>query len=141
MLGKLSGAVLLLACASALAAPPAVTLKVGMPPAVTLPAQGKVQLHVELVLTNKSSSPVTLTGSNACVTHTWRITDPAGQLVDDRSICPMIYMPQSHVLEPGEWRSDDTITVDSAKYRSGVRYTLHYRFWGVDGDAPFSATK
>ena len=141
MLKQFWCAALLLCGCSALAAPPPVTLKVGIPSPIALPDQGKVELHVELVLTNPTAAAVTVTGSNRCVTHTWRVTDDQGNVVDDRSMCPMIYMPQEQMLAPGDWRSDDGIVVDAAKYTDGGHYVLHYTFWGVSADAAFTVTK
>lgn len=141
MLKQLSMAVLLLGASASATPPPDVTLKVLIPPTITLPRPIKTELHLELVLTNPGSTPVTLTGSNECVTHTWSITGSNGEVIDGRTICPMIYQLQSHTLMPGEWRSRASIVIDAAKYTSGDLYTLHYMFWGVRGDAAFSVTR
>jgi hypothetical protein len=140
MLKQLSLAMLLLE-ASGAAAPSGVTLKVIVPPAITLPTPGKTEVHLELVLTNTASTPVALTGTNECVTHRWAVTDSRGEAVDGRTICPMIYQLQSRTLMPGEWRSGANIEIDAAKYRSGEHYTVHYWLWGVEGTAPFTVVR
>jgi len=141
MLKRLSCLALALTACSGAAPPPAVTLEIALASPVSLPASGRADVPVTLTLRNGSAAPVTLTGSNECVTHTWTVTDAAGQDVDGRTICPMIYMPRTHVLAPGEWRSNAVLTLDAGKYAAGGHYALHYRFWGVSADAAFSIEK
>jgi hypothetical protein len=47
-------------------------------------------------------------------------------------------MPQFNALAAGERQSEDeSISLQAAKFREGETYTLHYRFWGVTGEAKF----
>ena len=133
-------AALLALAPAAWAAPDGVTLTAKIAPVVVLPAgQDEVAVPVVLRLANASDRAVTLKSSNRCEIRIWNVTDSSGGDVENHNICPMIYQPQAKPLAAGErQRATEKITLRAANYREGETYTLHYRFWGVFGEAKFA---
>ncbi len=122
-----------------------VVLTVRFPHDVTIgkmPAAGgrqEIAETIRLTLTNNSAASVTLQKGNECETHVWTVTDRAGQPVDDRAMCMMIYMPVTQTIAPhGSFAATESVALDGAKYQDGAQYTLHYTFWGIAADAPFT---
>jgi len=125
--------------------PPAVKLAISFPADVTInhmSANGGEQILPEtaqLTLTNASSSAVTLQKANDCESHIWTVSDANGNMIDGRNICPMIFMPVNLPLAAhGTFAGTQTVSLASAKYLNGGLYTLHYTFWGIKADAPFT---
>ncbi|MBI3677093.1 MAG: hypothetical protein HY243_10830 [Proteobacteria bacterium] len=121
-----------------------VTLGVKFPAEVTLnrqPVSDQRQTEeATFTLTNTMNKDVTLEASNDCTSHTWYITDTGGQMVDDETMCPMIYEPVSRTLKPGESYSDTRqVTLIKVKYADGAKYTLHVSFWTIAGETTFTA--
>jgi hypothetical protein len=94
---------------------------------------------VKLTLTNSGAAPVTLQRPNDCQSHTWTVSDSSGQTIDDLSICPMIFMPVTLTIAAhGSSTGTEPVKIDNSKYQDGGHYTLHYAFWGISADAPFT---
>jgi hypothetical protein len=126
-------------------APPPVTLTISFPTDVTInhmSANGGEQILPEtaqLTLTNISPAAVTLQKANDCESHVWTVSDADGNTIDDRAICPMIFMPVNLPLAAhGTFTGTETVSLASAKYLNGAHYTLHYTFWGIKADASFT---
>ena len=140
MLKPMACAALLFAAAGPAQAAP-VILTISVPSPMVMPTHGKIEARIGLTLTNTAAAPVELSASNKCAIGLWSASDAQGEEVDGRTICPMIYMPQSHTLPPGDWQSDAILAMDAAKFANGGHYKLHYRFWGVPADAVFTVRK
>jgi hypothetical protein len=133
-------------CAADAQTPPApVVLTVSFPTDVTInhmSANGGEQILPEtaqLTLTNTSPAAVTLQKANDCESHVWTVGDANGNTIDDRAICPMIFMPVNLPLAAhGTFTGTETVSLASAKYQNGAPYTLHYVFWGIKADAAFT---
>ena len=94
---------------------------------------------IRLTLVNSSGKAVELKKANACESHVWTVADSTGQTIDDRAICPMIYMPVTQNIAPhGKLRARQRVTLDGSKYQDGGEYTLRYTFWGVAADVRFT---
>ena len=94
---------------------------------------------VRLTLTNNSAASVTLHKANDCETRIWTVTDLSGQMIDDRAICPMIFMPVTRTIAPhASFTTAEEVALDGAKYRDGAQYTLHYTFWGIAAATTFT---
>jgi len=120
-----------------------VTLTISFPAQVTImPVNAIVQTPpqmAQLALNNTSSSPLTLQRPNDCQAHVWTVSDESGNTIDDRAICPMIFMPVSLSLAAhGTFTTAQTVSLAYDKYRDGGHYMLHYTFWGLKADAPFT---
>ncbi|MGB8363530.1 MAG: hypothetical protein ACLQUZ_01260 [Rhizomicrobium sp.] len=124
----------------------AIVLTIEFPHEVTIgkmPATGGspvVGETIRLTLTNNSSASVTLHKANDCETRIWTVTDSSGQLIDDRAVCPMIFMPVTQTIAPhARFTATENVALDGTKYRDGAQYTLHYTFWGIAAAAAFTA--
>jgi hypothetical protein len=103
-------------------------------------AEQTVPVTAQLTLANTSASAVTLQRPNDCQSHVWTVSDASGNTVDDRAICPMIFIPVSlSIAAHGTFTGTETVTLTGTKYQDGGHYTLHYTFWGVKADAAFTA--
>jgi hypothetical protein len=127
--------------------PPQVHLTVGFPGDVHIDLMppvkngGQVTIAAHLSLKNDSKTDTTLKASNDCETHTWTVTDKGGKVLDGHTICPMIFKPVSHPLPAGaNFDQDEDVTLNGKVYADGGAYVLHYRFWGVSGDAHFTTS-
>jgi hypothetical protein len=134
-------------CAAGAQTPPtpasAVTLTISFPADVTImPLNAIVQTPpqmAQLALANTSSSPLALRSPNDCQAHVWTVTDANGNTIDDRNICPMIFMQVTlRLAAHGTFTTSQTVPLAYDKYRDGGHYTLHYTFWGLKADAPFT---
>jgi hypothetical protein len=134
-------------CAAGAQTPPTpeslVTLTISFPADVTImPFNAIVQTPpqtAQLTLTNTSALSVTLRRPNDCQVHIWTVSDSAGNLIDDRAICPMIFMQVALPLAAhGTFKTAQILPLAYDKYRDGGHYTLHYTFWGIKADAPFT---
>jgi hypothetical protein len=134
-------------CAAGAQTPPTpeslVRLTMSFPADVTIiPSNAIVQTPprtVQLTLTNTSSLAVTLRRPNDCQTHIWTVSDASGNTIDDRAICPMIFMQVALPLAPhGTFSTAQMVPLAYNKYQDGGHYTLHYTFWGIKADAPFT---
>ncbi len=134
-------------CAAGAQTPPtpatAVTLTMSFPADVTvMPLNAIVETPpqmAQLALANTSSSPLVLQTSNDCQAHVWTVSDASGATIDDRAICPMIFMPVKLSLAAhGVFTTSQTVPLSYDKYRDGGHYMLHYTFWGLKADAPFT---
>lgn len=97
----------------------------------------KTNVAVELAIQNGSGKAITLTRSGACNVHLWTVSDASGNIVDDRTICPALFDPQSKSISAGETFSERyDLKLASRKYGRG-RYTLHFTFWGLESSAAF----
>jgi hypothetical protein len=124
----------------------AVTLSISFPADIKinriLPAGAEqtVPVTAQLALTNTSASAVTLQRPNDCQSHVWTVSDASGSTIDDRAICPMIFIPvRLSIAAHGTFTGTETVTLTGTKYRDGGHYTLHYTFWGAKADAAFTA--
>jgi hypothetical protein len=125
--------------------PVPIVLTIGFPQRIAIgkpPPSGPApatNVKVQLKLTNNSDAPVTLNKANDCESHIWTVSDSAGVRIDDRDICPMIFMPVTETIPAhGTFGAAEIVMLDGAKYRDGGRYTLHYTFWGIAADAAFT---
>jgi len=123
----------------------AITLSVVFPADVTInrvAATGGEQFVPEtaqLTLTNNSSSAVVLQKPNDCQSHVWTVSDAAGNTIDDRAICPMIFMPVRQPIDAhGTFTATQTVSLSASKYVNDGHYTLNYTFWGIKSAAPFT---
>jgi hypothetical protein len=121
-----------------------VTLTISFPSEVTINHMGSdrgeqiLAETAQLTLTNNSTAAITLQKANECETHVWTVSDANGNTIDDRAICPMIFVPVNLPLAAhGTFTGTETVSLASAKYLNGGHYTLHYTFWGAKADAPF----
>jgi hypothetical protein len=121
-----------------------VTLAAQFPGDVTVnrmpPGAQRTTETIQLVLTNSSASAITLQRPNDCETRLWTVTDSMHQTIDDQAICPMIFLPVSLTIGPhATFAATKLVMLDGSKYQDGVRYTLHYTFWGVAAEVGFTA--
>ena len=124
--------------------PSPVTLTMSFPADVTImPLNAIVQTPpqmAQLALTNTSASPLVLQRPNDCQAHVWTVSDASGNTIDDRAICPMIFIPvRLSIAAHGTFTGTETVTLTGTKYQDGGHYTLHYTFWGAKADAAFTA--
>ena len=51
----------------------------------------------------------------------------------------MIFIPvKLSIAAHGTFTGTQTVVLAGTKYQDGGRYTLHYTFWGIEADAPFT---
>jgi len=131
----------MLAGAAASAAPAGVSLTATLPPVIYMTPSGPSVATVIVAVANTTGAPVRLTVPNSCGISLWNVTDSQGNDIEGRTICPMIYQPQSWSV-PAAGRHDNvTIVFDGAKYRAGEIYTFHYRYWGLAADTIFKIAR
>ena len=119
-----------------------VTLAVQFPGDVTIDRAGaqRTTETIRLVLTNSSSSAISLQRPNDCETRIWTVTDSMHQTIDDQAICPMIFLPVTLTIGPhAAFTATKLVMLDGSKYQDGARYALHYTFWGVAAESAFTA--
>jgi hypothetical protein len=93
----------------------------------------------QLALTNTSASPLVLQRPNDCQAHVWTVSDASGNTIDDRAICPMIFLPvKLNLAAHATFATSQTVALAYDKYRDGGHYVLHYTFWSFKADAPFT---
>ena len=132
-------AALLVLAPAAFAGPTGVISAVKIARVVSLPAgEENVTVPVTLTLINPTDHTETLQAPNRCAIHIWQVTDSTGAIMDDRSMCNMIFMPQTNALAPGERQSEEeSITLQTAQFHDGETYTLLYRYWNISAEAKF----
>ena len=115
-----------------LVAPSTVTVNL-MPP---LPPTVPVSVPVTVSLTNRGTTPQTLTAATPCDVHAWTLTDLTDNVIQTEPPEICIQIIASRTIAPGETITENsTVVLDGRLLRDRTSYKLKYRFWGIPSEA------
>ena len=112
-----------------------------VPSRIAVAAAGEQSVTLTATLRNGTGQTVQLAVPTACHVFRWAIAAEDGRFVQSALTAGCAPDTRSRTLQPGETIEEEvTLTLDGRRFRSGERYQMRYAYWGVDGEAVFTAT-